>query len=564
MERGGKRLRAYTSLVEAIAAAPAGLPFATMWDPSGDPEERTLTFGDFRDQAAAYAGAYRKHGLQAGDKVVLILPQGLDLLTAFAGALLGGMIPAILAYPSFKVDPEKYAFGLRGVINNLCAPLAVIDEHFPDGLLECLEGVHWERIAVQGEERLPADAWSQPQRNDTAFIQHSAGTTGLQKGVALSHGAVLTQLAHLADALELGPTDRIASWLPLYHDMGLIACFILPLAAHLSVVMQSPTDWVLSPVSFLDLITRHRSTLCWMPNFAYQFLARRVAGEDRAALDLSSLRAVINCSEPVRAASMREFHRAFAACRLRESALQTCYAMAENVFAVTQSGIDGQPPREVFVNGSLLMETGQIRIVEPDDPGALSLLSSGRILEGNRIEVRAPDGHVGEIYIRSDSLLTGYYNRPDLTAQALSDGWYRTKDRGFLLDGELFVLGRTDDLVIIGGKNIYPQDIEEIVSRHPCIHDGRAVAFGVPNEELGTEDLIVVAEAHCERDLECAADIETEIRQQVVAEIGVAPRVVYVAPPKWIVKSTAGKPARSTTRQKYLNIFREESALIER
>src|SRR5262249_28570006 len=167
--------------------------------------------------------------------------------------------------------------------------------------------------------------------DDVAFIQHSAGTTGLQKGVALSHAAVLRQLGHLAQALKIDHNDRIYSWLPLYHDMGLIACFMLPMVYHLPVVMQAPDDWVIQPVTMPELISEYRSTLAWVPNFTLQFLARRVRPEDREGLDLSCLRAIVNCSEPVKAQSMDEFMAAYATCGLRTNVLQSSYAMAENV-----------------------------------------------------------------------------------------------------------------------------------------------------------------------------------------------------------------------------------------
>jgi acyl-CoA synthetase (AMP-forming)/AMP-acid ligase II len=395
---------------------------------------------------------------------------------------------------------------------------------------------------------------------DLAFIQHSAGTTGLQKGVALTHGAVLRQIELLARALNLDDaTDRVYSWLPLYHDMGLIACFMLPMVCHLPVVMQSPLDWVMHPESMLRIIGDHRCTLAWMPNFAFQFVPRRTPARGRADYDLSSLRALINCSEPVRESSMAEFRRAFTANGLRRGALQSCYAMAENVFAVTQSSIYApEGAATVWANARTFRTQHRIEETPPEISGSSCFLSSGRLLPNHRLRIVSDsgeglgDGHVGEILIQSDCLFSGYYHRPDLSAAALIDGWYHTGDLGFYLAGELFVVGRKKDLIIVGGENLYPQDIEEVVGTHAAIHEGRVVAIGLFNADVGTDEIIVVAEVEREELLAGGDQIERDLRTLVVAATGVAVKTFFVKPPKWIIKSTAGKASRSGTREKLL------------
>jgi acyl-CoA synthetase (AMP-forming)/AMP-acid ligase II len=321
--------------------------------------------------------------------------------------------------------------------------------------------------------------------------------------------------------------------------------------------MQSPTDWVMHPGTMLELITEYRCTLAWTPNFALQFLARRVRAEDRERLDLSSLRALINCSEPLRAQSIDEFSNAYSAVGLQPGALQSSYAMAENVFAVTQSRL-AEPVKRIWVDGARLRSEHLAQPVVQDEVGAVCLVSSGRRLPGNQIRIVAAAGEelvagmVGEICITGDSLFDGYYNRPDLTALALRDGFFRTGDLGFCLAEELYVIGRNKDLIIVAGKNIYPQDVEEIVWSHARVRDGRVVSMGLFNPELGTEDIVVVAEVVDEADLENSREIERALRNAIVAELGVAARGVFLKPPRWIVKSTAGKPARSQTRDKLL------------
>ena len=552
----------YQTLIEALQAAPAEKPFVTMWN--SDEDSRTVTFGEFHEWAQRQASMFERHGVGRNDKIILIMPQGIELMAAFAGAMMLGAVPAILAYPNFKVEPNKYRFGIKGVTSNLRARLIVLDAAFPDEMLDFIaagESAEIVRSVGQNEGEASGPAiFELAKSEDLAFIQHSAGTTGLQKGVALSHGAVLRQLHHLGEVLRLRPEDRVYSWLPLYHDMGLIACFIMPMVLHMHVVMQSPTDWVMSPGTMLQLISQYRCALAWVPNFAFQFVARRADPEDIPGLDLSSARMLINCSEPVRASSIDEFVTAFAPFGLRPEAMQSSYAMAENVFAVTQSGIGDQSlPARTFLREDDFRNQHRAVPCDVQTPGALCFVSSGPCLPKNEVRIASdcgddlPEGGVGEILIRSDSMLDGYYNRPDLTAKALKDGWYWSGDLGFLLDGELYVVGRKKDLIIIAGKNIYPQDVEEIVFSHPSIHPGRAVAFGIYNEELGTEDLIAVAEVNDETFLADSLRIESAIKNAIIGELGIAARTIYLKPPKWIIKSTAGKPARSTTREKLMS-----------
>jgi fatty-acyl-CoA synthase len=554
----------YRTLIDALESAPADRLFVLEWHDEED--YSSVTFGEFRRRALGQGSFLKRQGVRRGDRVILVMPQGIALMAAFVGSMMLGALPAILSYPNTKVEPSKYRSGLQGVTANLKALFVVVDANFPPELIgDISAGGHTILLrSPDSTESLgeldPDDRAIHPQ--NLAFIQHSAGTTGLQKGVALSHAAVLRQLDHLTEVLRIGVEDRLYSWLPLYHDMGLIACFMLPMVCHLSVVMQSPAEWVQRPEAMLRLIQEYQCTMAWLPNFTFQFVPRRTPENTRAEYDLSSVRALINCSEPVKTQSMNEFYEAFASQGLRRQALQSSYAMAENVFAVTQSGPDG--PLQVCADALRFRNEHFIQEVSPDAQGAIFFTSSGRLLPQNEARIVSETGEmleprrVGEILIRSDSLFEGYFNRPDLTAQTMADGWYCTGDLGFFHAEELFVVGRKKDLLIVGGENIYPQDVEEIVSAHPAIHDGRAVALGLFNPDLGTEDIAVVAEVEKEELLTNSLPIEREIRASVLAQMRTAVRFIFLKPPKWIVKSTAGKPARSATREKLL---REHSDL---
>ena len=552
----------FRNLIHALNAAPADRPFITAW--TDEDESETVTFGEFRRRARAQAELLRECGLAAGDPVVIILPQGIPAMTSFVGAMMLGAIPAFLAYPNFKVEPSKYSSGVAGVTANLRAKAIVIDEEFPDDMLAHVSLTAETKLVRAVVDSSVREAKPLPDADypaeSLAFIQHSAGTTGLQKGVALSHAAVLKQLEHLAQALHVDEAkDRIYSWLPLYHDMGLIACFMLPMVYHLPVVMQSPVDWVMQPEAMLYILSEHKCTLAWLPNFAFQFVPRRTPKSRWQQYDLSSVRAIINCSEPIRASSMQEFQNAFAPIGLKSGTLQSCYAMAETVFAVTQSDIHRTSgPIQIWADGQQFRSAHRIVPVAEGTSGAISFTSSGRLLPGSEILIASDTGEilehgsVGEILVKSDCLFDGYFNRPDLTENALVDGWYHTGDLGFYLEGELYVVGRKKDLIIIGGENVYPQDIEETVAAHEAIRDGRVIALGLYSQNLGTEEVIVVAEVESAGLLANSIEIEQQIRSRVIAGTGVAVRTILLKPPKWIVKSTAGKPARSTTREKLL------------
>ncbi len=561
------RVTKFNNLIEALYAAPEGRPFVTHW--IDEDERRSVTFAEFRHRARLQARFLHHHGVTAGDRVIVIMPQGIPSMTAFVGAMMLAAVPAFLAYPNFKIEPSKYRSGLSEVTANLNAKTVIIDNEFPEEMLSYVSLNDPAKLLRYKD--LDASNFGPTEENthipqlenssdSLAFIQHSAGTTGLQKGVALTHGAVLRQIEHLAQELKIDATrDSIYSWLPLYHDMGLIACFMLPLVYHLPIVTQSPLDWVMHPESMLQIITEYKCTLAWMPNFAFQFIPRRTRRERWAQYNLSSLRALINCSEPVRSSSMQEFQAAFASIGLRSNALQSSYAMAENVFAVTQSEISrASGPLRIWADGRRFRVRHSMLRVAEGTVGAVSYTSSGRLLPNCQLRILSDagelldEGHVGEILIKSDSLFSGYYNRPDLTAAAIIDGWCHTGDLGFWLDDELFIVGRKKDVLIIGGENIYPQDIEEIVGRHSSIRDGRVVAMGVYSSDLGTDEIVVVAEVERKELLANTEEIEREVRNLVVAGIGVAVRTIFLKPPKWIVKSTAGKAARSATRAKLL------------
>ncbi len=529
--------------------------------------DQALTFRALMQGAAGYSQAYAAAGVQPGEVVVLILQHGQALVYAYWGALLAGVVPSIMPFLTEKLAPEKYRQELAALVE-ITRPAAVVTYPEFAGEVWAAVGIDGssvravllsEAVAPVGEPDLAALPGMARQPDDMALLQHSSGTTGLQKGVALSHRAVLNQLDRYAEAIRLSAGDTIVSWLPLYHDMGLIAGFVMPVVSQTPLVLMSPFDWVRAPYRLLQAVSQFRGTLAWLPNFAFNFCAQKSRDRDLPGVDLSSWRAVVNCSEPMRWESHQAFLKRFAPYGLRADALATCYAMAENVFAVTQGGFDAPVAVDVVDRRALIIE----KVARPADeaqPDALRLLSAGtplpnvavRVLDELRQDL--PDRQIGEIALRSDCMLSGYYNRDDLTERAFHDGWYLTGDLGYQAAGELYVTGRKTDLIIVGGKNVHPQDLETLASEVAGVHPGRVVAFGVFDDELGTEDVVVVAEADTQEALsdEEQQHLADEIRQSVNRGSDISVRQVHIVGARWILKTSSGKLARAANREKFL------------
>ncbi len=522
---------------------------------------RTITYGELWQKAGDHAAFLRAKGVAPGEVVIVLLKHGAELVFAYVGTLFLGAIPSVFAFPSVKVTPEVYRETLSTLLG-VCGSRFVLTYAEVAALIAgdaAMAKICTPLVAhdVQALAPTPPLAVATPGETDVAILQHSSGTTGLKKGVALSNAAVINQVEHYALAIGLTPDDRIVSWLPLYHDMGLIACFVLPLVTGTRLTLISPFDWVARPELLVQQLHEERGTLCWLPNFAYNFLAQRVADDVRDACDLSSVRAFINCSEPIHATSHEMFRARFEGCGVRGDALASCYAMAENTFAVTQSPI-GAPAKSEEIDW--LVFTSEQRAVAPGAQTQVrkTMVSSGRAIAGNRIRIVDDEGRelgerrMGEICIQSDSLFSGYYHRPELTALCLKDGWYATGDLGYLAAGELFVTGRKKDLIIISGKNVYPQDIEALVSAVDGIYPGRVVAFGIDDEAAGTQIVVVVAELK-EPAVASPLQLKLAIAKTVRDNLECVVHEVCLVPHQWLVKSTAGKISRSRNLERYLN-----------
>ncbi|MFN8586519.1 MAG: AMP-binding protein [Candidatus Eisenbacteria bacterium] len=511
-------------------------------------EPAHFTGGQLLARAHELAGRFRALGLERGAPLgILSSAQPVQVLH-FLGALEAGLMPALLTPPSRKLSMAHYHEMLVGVTRRCRFAALVADVVVPGletivlapGTLECTR-----TLATRTQPSGADDARQPP----VSFLQFSSGTTGIKRGVRIADAAVLAQLDTYAGAIALEPEDVIVSWLPLYHDMGFVACLLMPLAHGTPVVMLNPLDWVARPASWLHAASRFGGTLAWHPNFAFSFMAERAAAAaDDPAVDLSRIRALFNCSEPATFASQQRFLERFRARGLRADVFRGCYAMAETTFALTHGRCDDPGYRDSSAAPG-----------ETPPAGAGPAISVGRPLPGVRLEIvdetgtPLPERMPGEIRVRSPFNLAGYHHNPEDTAAAIRDGWYHTGDRGYFVGEELFVCGRAKDMLIVAGVNVWPQDVESLACEAPGVHPGRAVAFSQFDAASQTERLVVLAEPEPGRELDPALDraIVTAIRQRILAALQVAQFDVHLVPPGWLSKSSSGKMARERNRARW-------------
>jgi len=516
---------------------------------------------DLLREATQAAAWLKERGVKAGDVCALIIRHEPRFYPLYIGVVRLAAIPAVLAYPNARIHPDKYVDGLVGMSRRSGLDWVLTEQALepvvgslvsrPDssvkGILLPLEG-EWPVHPEDSLEPLEVDPRS------PCLLQHSSGTTGLQKGVVLSHTAVLGHVQAYAEAVNLQPTDRVVSWLPLYHDMGMIAAFHLSLAAGIPLVQMDPFQWVSAPGLLFEAISREGGTLTWLPNFAYNILADRVHGDDLAAVRLDGMRLFVNCSEPVRSESHQRFLDHFAIAGARPSMLGACYAMAETTFAATQTE-PGVPAKVLHVDRDQLARG---RVVPAAANGSTrTCVSSGQPIRGCDLFVVGDDGailgpgQVGELVIQSEWMFDGYRNNPEDTRQSLRSNQYFTGDYGFTLGGEWFVIGRKKDIIIVAGKNLYPEDVEDALLGVQGVLPGRVVAFGLDDGTTGTEEVAVVAET------EFRGEKERKALKRAILMAGMAVDVtiskVFLVDPRWLIKSSAGKPSRKANKQRVLD-----------
>lgn len=530
------------------------------------------------DEARRYAGGLRAEGVAAGDHVLLLLGDGRAFFSAFFACQLLGAVPVPLVPPWSRQRLEQHVERIRAVAR-LTAPRATIVDAQVRTVLSALLSKEDERAFGQliGASDLstgtPIPAPASPSPSSPALVQFTSGSTSQPRGVVLSHRALMTNCRAIGERLGFVEPDHVGcSWLPLFHDMGLIGHVLVPLLWQIPTVLLSPASFVERPVSWLEAVAHFGATITTAPNFAYQVAASRIPSEATASLDLSRLRIAMCGAEPIAASTLRSFAARYQANGLSPGALCPVYGLAEATLAVTLTSPAAGPKSELL-DREAFGERGEANVLTgPPDaaaggPPPLEVVDCGAPAPGVAVSIRGADGSAladgleGEIWVDTPARLDGYLHDPKSTSEVLQGGALRTGDRGYLRDGHLFVTGRTKEMIIKAGANYYPQEIEEAAARAPGVRPGRVVAFGVTDEAEGTERLIVACELKGEA-VDAPATIERKVLGEVQLAVGVRPDEVLLLPAGTLSKTSSGKLQRLEAQRLYLEAALERPRVV--
>lgn len=524
----GEGVATLADLVEALGREDRGYTFVV------PRAETRLSFAELRERAGAMARGLRASGLAPGDRALVVLPREEEFVQVFFGAALAGVVPVPL-YPPFAGQRlEAYADRIRAVMRVSEAKGVVTTPAIAARLEPSpVPFVSFEQlVAAAPAADLPAEP-----HGDIAFLQFTSGSTGDPKGVVVTHDAVLANARAIAAHLELdGDRDRVVSWLPMYHDMGLVGMVISPLLEEAAAWFMSPLGFARRPHAWCALMSSVGGTISYAPNFGYDMVAARAGDEEIAGWDLSSWRVAGCGAEPIRAGALRRFADRLAPAGFSADALVPSYGLAESTMVVTAT-----PPRR----GMRTLSTG--------GDGA-ELVSCGPALPGHEAivvgddGVPLPEGREGQIVVRGPSVAAGYYRDPERTAETFRYGGVVTGDLGFLDGGELFVTGRVKDLLVLRGRNYHPQDIEWCAAELEAVRLTGVAVFSCPDGD-GAEGAVIVAET--DRD-GAPAGLAEAIRKRVFEQFGIKPADVLLVEPGTVPKTTSGKLRRGDLRSRYL------------
>ena len=552
------------TVVQAIEDAAASTKTGYRFIDEATDAEPFFTHGGIERASARYGGALQALGARRGDRVALILPDNADFVFAFLGALRAGLIPVPIYPPTGLGKLAGYLDNTLHIVarsgarllltsSDIKRMLGTIAARAPElSRVVAVEAVHRMR-----EELKPAKVGL----DDTCFLQFTSGSTSRPKGVMLTHGNLAANVRAIMQ-LGLGIRDSVdsgASWLPLYHDMGLIGFVIAPLYHVNTITFLPPLLFLKRPVRWLETVSRHRASISFGPNFAYALCVKRIKESEMANLDLSSWRVAGCGAEPIRAENLRAFADKFAPVGFDDKAFVSCYGMAESTLAISFSTA-GTGVHTDVIDAAGLWSRGRAEPAPPEGEHTATIVQCGAAFEGHDIQVFSPDDEsserplgereVGELRLRGPSLMTGYFNEPETTVQAFAGGWLKTGDLGYLAGGKVHICGRSKEVIIVNGRNYYPQDLEWEAGKVHGLRKGNVIAFGTIKPHNDRERVVICFETAVTGEPEQLA-LKGEVRRVVQQALGltvddVLPLGVGVLP-----KTSSGKLQRARTRELY-------------
>ncbi len=520
----------------------------------------TMTYGKLFESAKAVANGLIQLGLKKHDTVAIMLPTCEEFFYAFMGTLLAGGIPVPI-YPPFRPDQiSEYAMRESLILQNaetrilITFPEAEIVGKLLKAFIQSLKAT----TTVTKLMQFPAKKVPKPKldASNAALIQYTSGSTSAPKGVLLSHGNLIANINCFTSSIQLNPNDLAVSWLPLYHDMGLIGTWLGSFYRGVPIVIMSPLHFLSRPERWLWAIHYHRGTLSGGPNFAYELCVNKVDNKDIEGLDLSSWRMAFNGAEAVNPQTLKRFVDKFKHFGLREDVFFPAYGLAENCVALCIPKENRKPlvdkvNREQFENERIA------QAALPDEKDCLEFVSCGeaivehaiRVVDKNNNELAAR--HVGMLQFQGPSAMQGYFRNEQASAAIYHDGWWDTGDLAYMANNEVYICGRQKDLIIKAGRNLHPEGLEETTNQVDGVRKGCAVAFGVQDQARGTEKLIIVAETQ-KKDAASREQISNGIIEKIMTVHGIPPDDIVLAPPRTIPKTSSGKLRRASCKQMYL------------
>lgn len=519
---------------------------------------QSITYSDLWRESGEIAAGLARRGIRPGRPVAIMMQTCRDYFACFFGALRAGGVPVPLYPPAKATQIEEHVKRQSGILNSCEAAILIASEETkrPAALVKSLSP-SLQDVVAPADLRVPGAEPESPALlpGDTAMLQYTSGSTGDPKGVTLSHANLLANIRAMKLASNIGPSDTFVSWLPLYHDMGLIGAWLGSLYTGARAVLMSPMLFLARPQRWLKTMSREKGTVTAAPNFAYDLCANRLPEGDLETLDLSSWRLAFNGAEAVHADTLERFSERFAKRGFRRECMTPVYGLAENCLGVSFPP-PGRGPRFDRVRRDDLLRNRRAVPAEPGDPTALTFVGCGRPLD--RMEVRIVDAtgreagerEHGRLQFRGPSATGGYYRNPEATRKLFDGDWLDSGDLAYVADGEIFPAGRAKDLIIKGGRNIIPTEIEEAVSGVKGVRRGCVAVFGVHDQRSGTERVVIVAES-AQRTPDERAALQKAITEAVSPLLDGPPDEIVLAPPRSVPKTPSGKIRRSASKDMY-------------